>query len=90
MPGWFNTYKFVQNANASTAKAAAAPPRSSVFEYRPASNYLLGGNSTPSSPSSAYAANHNHLLLKQSNQKGDRDTGVQDDILTPKKQLGNG
>lgn len=57
MPGWFNTYKFVQNANASTAKAAAAPPRSSVFEYRPASNYLLGGNSTPSSPSSAYAAN---------------------------------
>ena len=63
MPSWLSTYKFVQNANSSTAKAVAAPPRSSDFEYRPASSYLLGGSPTPSSPSSAYAANQQNVKV---------------------------
>lgn len=62
MSSWLNTYKFVQSANVSSAKAAAAaaPPRSSGFEYRPASNYLLGGGTLSPSP---YAANQQDVKV---------------------------
>lgn len=48
-------YSYRSQFGDSGSFGSVAPPRSAGFEYRPASNYLLGGSS--SSLTSAYAAN---------------------------------